>query len=212
MNEPNTINGHTINEVQLDKGGRYLWIPLDPPDGRNWFDTEDSAYLRDLLATPPTMQGLTYHDQDNANGHSDLGTGTLINVENLNNQILIRNLATPHQQSLVLQKLDWTQGNHISMTANDEAWVLVGFYNEYSTTPRQGVFHNELVLVKTDGSQNVRRFAHHRSVYAQDVPGLNNYWNTPRANISKDGRFVAFTSNWGGTNRQDLFIVKIPPP
>jgi hypothetical protein len=31
------------------------------------------------------------------------------------------------------------------------------------------------------------------------------------ANISRDGRFVAFGSNWGGSGRRDVFILKVPP-
>ena len=36
------------------------------------------------------------------------------------------------------------------------------------------------------------------------------YWDTPRATISRDGRFAAFTSNWGSTTRRDVFVVKVP--
>ncbi|HEX8560188.1 MAG TPA: hypothetical protein VF668_18975, partial [Pyrinomonadaceae bacterium] len=60
-------------------------------------------------------------------------------------------------------------------------------------------------LVKTDGSGQFRRLLQHRSK-AQD------YWAMPRANISYDGRFAAFTSNWGGSSRTDLFIARIDPP
>lgn len=43
---------------------------------------------------------------------------------------------------------------------------------------------------------------------------LETYWSTPRANISRDGKFVFFTSNWGGIpggSRNDLFIAQIEP-
>jgi hypothetical protein len=46
--------------------------------------------------------------------------------------------------------------------------------------------------------------AHHFSVYDGD------YYESPRADISRDGRFVAFTSNWGVPGgRLDVFILKI---
>jgi uncharacterized protein (TIGR03437 family) len=76
--------------------------------------------------------------------------------------------------------------------------VLVSTYG--GTTP--AVFRNELVLVATDGSQRVRRIGHHYSAVAS-------YYDSPRASISRDGQFIAFTSNWGGTNRRDLFIARI---
>jgi len=56
--------------------------------------------------------------------------------------------------------------------------------------------------VATDGSQKVRRLAHHRSVFAE-------YYDAPRANVSRDGCFVAFTSNWGGSGRRDVFILNL---
>ena len=74
-----------------------------------------------------------------------------------------------------------------------------------TTSLGPGLFHNELVLVRTDGSGHFRRLLQHRSL-AKD------YWQTPRANLSYDGRFAAFSSNWGGTNRVDLFVARIDPP
>jgi hypothetical protein len=32
----------------------------------------------------------------------------------------------------------------------------------------------------------------------------------PFANISRDGKFVAFSSNWGGSSRKDVFVLRIP--
>jgi hypothetical protein len=95
---------------------------------------------------------------------------------------------------------DWGNDFHVSMLADDESWALVSFFG--SAVP--GVLQREIVLVATDGSGRVRRLAHHRSVF-------RDYLDTPRANISRDGRFVAFTSNWGGTARRDLFVLRVPP-
>ena len=90
------------------------------------------------------------------------------------------------------------------MLADNEGW---GLASRYSTTG-SGVaktFDNEIVLVATNGSNQVRRLAHHRSV-------VNDYGDQPKANISRDGQFIAFTSNWGNANgRRDVYIVKVPP-
>lgn len=43
---------------------------------------------------------------------------------------------------------------------------------------------------------------------------LETYWDAPRANISADGRFVFWTSNWNGVpggSRKDLYIALIDP-
>ncbi|HLL74667.1 MAG TPA: hypothetical protein VK421_05335, partial [Pyrinomonadaceae bacterium] len=63
----------------------------------------------------------------------------------------------------------------------------------------------EVVQVATDGSGRVRRLLHHHSSFSS-------YYDSPRANVSRDGRFVAFTSNWGGAGgRHDMFVARIDP-
>ena len=43
----------------------------------------------------------------------------------------------------------------------------------------------------------VKRWLHHRSnVYS--AQSSESYWAQPRANLSMDGKFMAFTSNWDG--------------
>ena len=62
----------------------------------------------------------------------------------------------------------------------------------------------------------VERHAHHRSAVINESGGFD-YWATPRANVSVDGRWAIFTSNWGrslGTDleqnaRQDVFLVEL---
>ena len=71
---------------------------------------------------------------------------------------------------------------------------------------QQVSFVEELVQVARDGSKRVRRLAHHHSVYR------GQYYDTPRANTSRDGRFIAFTSNSGTPQgHRDLFIAHIAP-
>jgi hypothetical protein len=94
---------------------------------------------------------------------------------------------------------DWTLGLHVSMRAEDESWALISLYEGGAHTP--GLYHNEIIQVATDGSEQVRRLAHHHSL-------ISDYWDMPRANISRDGCFVAFTSNWGG-GRRDVYVVDL---
>ena len=62
----------------------------------------------------------------------------------------------------------------------------------------------------------VERHAHHRSSVMNES-GAFDYWATPRPNISCDGQWALFTSNWGrslGTDleqnaRQDVFLVEL---
>jgi hypothetical protein len=65
-------------------------------------------------------------------------------------------------------------------------------------------WEEEILAVATDGSW-VFPLAHHRS----DVIG-GGYESTPGATISYDGRFVAFTSNFGGPGH-DVYLIAVPP-
>jgi hypothetical protein len=197
------INGAEINEVQLDKSGRYLVIPLNTVDAEG-----KKFYIRDLQAG--TMEGITYGSPDYSLGHPDSGTGMQVGWDGWENRFLYRDLVTPHNWRSILELgSDWTQSIHTSLRGSNEMWALVSLYSQSASTSRNGVFHNELILVSTDCSQRIRRVVHHRSVVDDTHPG-DNYFNEPHANLSRNGRFIAFTSNWGGSNRQDLFIVRIP--
>ena len=81
---------------------------------------------------------------------------------------------------------------------------------------------DELLAVPTDGGADVWRLAHHRSdVRNDDEPEQTSFWYTPRPNVSQDGRWVLFTSNWektlgtdpggaaGERARQDVFLLQL---
>jgi hypothetical protein len=97
-----------------------------------------------------------------------------------------------------------TQQDHFSMLADNEQWALASRYSS-SGGPVLRPFDNEIVKIATDGTNRVQRIAHHRSVAVN-----NNYNAQPKASISRDGNFIAFTSNWGNPNgRTDMYIVQI---
>lgn len=75
-----------------------------------------------------------------------------------------------------------------------------------------GPWENEIDCVETDGKKStVWRFAHTYST------AKNGFWSTPRGNVSQDGRFYMFTSDWqdqlghgdNGKYRSDVFIVEL---
>lgn len=75
-----------------------------------------------------------------------------------------------------------------------------------------GPWENEIDCVETDGKDStVWRFAHTYST------AKNGFWSTPRGNVSQDGRFYMFTSDWqdqlgrteNGKYRSDVFIVEL---
>lgn len=184
-----------LDEVQIDKSGRYL-VYKTGEQGAGKMEVE----IIDLLDN--SVVQLTDDSPDFAPGHSDNGNGMVIGADNWRNQVTFRNLATPHILKTVFDfgnMWDVGGGYHVSQLADNERWTLLSFYSNSTSD----LFRRELVQIATDGSQRVRRFAHHRSMSSA-------YYNTPRANISRDGNFVAFTSDWGGRSRTDLFIAKVP--
>ena len=186
-------NVSNFDEVELDKTGRYLGVKAEFGGGVN-FQAVD-------LQTG-NVQSLTNSSPDYSPGHSDSGHQMVVGYDNWNNRYTVRSLATPHQfQTAIAFGNDWSQSNHLSMLGDDESWCVIS--NFTSGSGPVGPFRQEIFQTSTDGTQSVRRLAHHHSVY-------RDYWDTPRADVSRDGRFVAFTSNWGSTTRRDVFIIRVP--
>lgn len=203
-NQTDTANFAGLDEVQVDKSGNYLGIKTG--------NSGPSAIEVEIInLNTKSIQYLTDNGPDFSPGHSDNGTGFVIGADNWNNRHLFRKLANPHTfYSVIDYNNDWSQDNHISMLCDDESWMLVSAYKA-GTLPSGGIFQDEIFQVATDGSKSVRRLAHHHSDYVNQNPN-NAYWSTPRANISRDGKYAVFTSNWGSTTRRDVFVLKIPLP
>jgi hypothetical protein len=190
-------NVTSLDEVQLDKSGRYLVIKTgEQGAGKIEVRVKDleTGSLTDLRDDAP----------DYAPGHSDNGTGTVVGADSWRAYLTIRPLSAPRNLATAYDlSAEQEYGSyHVSMLADNESWALLSFDGRTAN----GVFQNELVQISTDGTQRVRRLLHHHSVY-------RDYYDSSRANISRDGRFVAFTSNWGVRGgRRDLFVARIEPP
>jgi hypothetical protein len=183
-----------LDETQIDKTGRYLSVVFDSPINGN-------VDIWDLQSN--TKTSLAYGSGGFV--HHDSGHGTLLSLGS-GSELRYRQLSTPNTWTSILPGYfgTGTQDTHYSMLADNESWALVSRFHKSGGTVANA-FDNEITQVATDGSGQVRRLAHHRSV-------VNDYKDSPRANISRDGRFVAFTSNWGNANgRRDVYIVQAPP-
>jgi hypothetical protein len=183
-----------LDEIQLDKMGRYLVVKTGE-QGHAAIEVE----VIDLQTG--RNEALRDDAPDYAPGHSDAGSGLIVGGDNWLARWTGRKLSSPHQPYTVLDSRgQWDNDGHVSMLADDEDWALLSLFG----TAKSGLFRREILQVTTDGSQRLRRLAHHYSIF-------RNYQDTPRANISRDGRFIAFSSNWGGRARQDLFVLRITP-
>ena len=186
-----------LDEVQVDKSGQYLVV-------KQSHEQAAGIEVRVVNLTTRSVTDLTDSAPDYAPGHSDNGAGFVIGGDNWHNRFTYRRLSSPHQLYPVMEfGQDWSVGSHVSMLADGDEWMLVSTFVANSL-PSAKVFRNELLVVATDGSRRVRRLAHTHSEYRE-------YWDSPRGNISRDGRYAVFTSNWGRADRRDVFICKIPP-
>jgi outer membrane biosynthesis protein TonB len=210
FNVPNTMD---FNEVHVDKTGHFLNIPLNRPlpDGDSMeFLNLDTGQLTKILDGAPDFRP----------GHGDLGTNSIVGFDNDADGITIRKMNEPHNPHYVFWyraglgptgTADWTQDMHMTMLADNEDWVTIGtFVDPTINLPSLGVFKDEIFQIALDGSQRVRRLLHHRSSidFKTDTTG---YWAMPKPTISRDGRFIAYTSNWEKSGRYDLFIARIDP-
>jgi len=182
-----------LDEVQVDKSGRYFMAVYKDGHDEIW-DMQGGAKL-----TATLTGSLGFFHRDAGFGTAFTASGGALGYRQLSSPTVVKALIPGYWYYST-----YNQQDHFSMLADNEGW---GLASRYSTTG-SGVaktFDNEIVLVATNGSNQVRRLAHHRSV-------MNDYGDTPRANISRDGQFIAFTSNWGNASgRRDVYIVKVPP-
>jgi hypothetical protein len=91
------------------------------------------------------------------------------------------------------------------LTSRLYVWALGGGNPAGRVEPRiAGAIHEAVALYRLDGSE-VKILAHHYSV------GVPDYWQTPRATISPDGKLVMFDSNMNDAGgRGDVFAVEVP--
>jgi len=187
-----------IDEVQIDKSGRWL-IHKTGNQGSGVIEVR----IIDLDGDPsPTVTELI-DDEDNAPGHSDNGYGVLVCEANYDNSMLWRSISAPLTTVRLIRDgtYTWLPASHISMRKTGDDWALISSYG--SVENKQ--FNNELWFLKTDEENSeVRRFIKHYS--------NTGYGQLPKANVSMDGKFVAFTSNYNpaSNSRYDLFIAQVP--
>ena len=248
---------HVGRGVQVNNSGNYLIVghatgaPNVP---------EMRSYKIDLSQCTAASCPKIYPEHGDP-GHSDLSTTHLVGYtscsapkcdEVLNDSLSkwdLTSTAATMPSSLILQLKSEYGETHFSMRGNDTNWVLMSItggkdfdcpMSQHSTSnpalpPYCEPIRSELVLVNINNLDNVRRLVHTHAKFLPDTDPAalagQNYWISPKANISRDGQFAIFNSNWGNTTyqrlydhdndpgtapitlkgREDVFIVKIPP-
>lgn len=159
-------------------------------------------------------------------GHPSIGDGKFVNGSGSVNGYdsrgaVIRDpgdLMNAAKYTFIMQPYSttgWYDAEHSSWfnaSTNPNAPIL---FSRYDITPPPTTlpWMAEILLAATDGSNTVWRFAHNHN-------GGNTFYGQAFAQISNDGRWVLFSSYWGGTlgssggdfglsTRLDTFIVEL---
>jgi hypothetical protein len=224
----------TLHYAVIDRSGRFVLLY---PTGADLAPPRNAAqvYAWDTLTNVTTpMPVLTAH----SGGHDALGYGVSVNqdcctstpwdaaqwqIRALKSPLISRDLITPIVTPKEIYMADHPTWN------NARPDRLVPFI---TATYRYGVepvewrpWDDEILAVQTDvgeGGAEVFRLAHHRSNVSKDgAPDQTSFWYMPRPNVSQDGRWVLFTSNWekrlgtdakapaGERARQDVFLLRL---
>jgi hypothetical protein len=237
-----TVNGaatsiplnFSLHHVAIDHSGRYLMLYPTAGDQASARKAPQSV-VWDTLTNTFTELGVSARPY----GHDALGYGVSVNQDcctstsydaaqwqfrSLSNPLDTRDVITNVLTPRVVYMADHTTWNN----ARPDRLVpfISGLYRYGTDTTAPRAWDGEIVAVQTDAPAGadaiVWRFAHHRSDVRSDLDAArSSFWYMPRPNVSPDGRWVLFTSNWektlgidptgepGSGARQDVFLVKL---
>jgi len=214
--QASTPDRFTIHNARMSKSGKYVYIARANPQPHHHWVIWDIETLNTVVCP------------SECSGHRALGYSHLIGPSGRLHpmDLLIRPLGNLDDVKSLIPGLGKTEGywydQHFSWNntnADDSNPICVSTYRPSNpNTPAtplsvDGPWENEIVCVETDGKDSkVWRFAHNYST------AKNGFWSTPRGNVSQDGRFFMFTSDWedqlgeapnGKKYRTDVFIVEL---
>ncbi len=208
-NQP--LNFH-LHHAWMDKGGRYVILETTSVD-RGAPNYVQALYVWDTMTQAFNALPLS-------GGHYATGYGVMVNQDCCTAttwdaaQWQLRVLTTPtvtHDVISVLTPPETFLADHPSWN-NAQPLSLVPFvtalYRYGANAAPWRAWDDEIVAIQTNGTPmnaEVWRIAHHRST-------VLSFWDIPRVNVSQDGHYALFTSNWEqtlGAGREDVFVVEL---
>jgi hypothetical protein len=210
--------GFGASSAVIDRTGRYVSIrnagvAATAPQWTIWDVTGGTVYAATVQMAG--NEALGFASRVNQSGYSGSFSDqiewssrslTASNVNNATYAINPASLPSPHQ-SIYNGSVSWN---------NAQSNTMVPLVGAIARDSLQGslpwrAWDDEIVAAATDGSGTVWRFAHHRNLWA------SNTTNLPLGNVSQNGGFFVFTSNWdnalgtdpSGKKRTDVFIVRL---
>jgi hypothetical protein len=225
-----TLEFH-LHHAFLDRSGRYVMLY---PTGADLAAPRRAAqvYVWDTATggfTPLPVIGA------HSGGHDAYGYGVAVNQDCCTEstydaaQWQWRSLAAPLESRDVIRQVISPKEVYL---ADHPSWnnaqpdravpFVTGTYRYGANPVEWRPWDDEILAIPTDGGEDVWRLAHHRSDVRKDgAPEQTSFWYLPRPNVSPDGRWVLFTSNWektlgtdpkapvGERARQDVFLLQL---
>jgi hypothetical protein len=223
-----------LHAAAIDRSGRYVTLYPTSAD-RAAPRSAAPNYLWDLATDVFTeLPSIAAR----SNGHDAYGYGVRVNQDCCTSttwdaaQWQLRALSSPlTTHDVIVPVLTPRQvylADHPSWhNARPDAWTpfISGLYRYGANTVEWRAWDDEIIAVQTgETAGEVWRLAHHRSDVRHDTDASRiSFWYTPRPNVSPDGRWVLFTSNWEKTlatdpggdaatrARQDVFLLRLTP-
>lgn len=213
---------YLIHNTNISPSGKYIWIERGSSMvGKSWLIWDVDSMK--VTACPSWCSG-----------HHALGYSHLVGPSGEHHplDLLSRPITDLNATSFLLADLPppppakYWYDQHFSWNnadSEDNNPFCLSTYSEINPD-RPGVpldtagpWENEILCVEpqphNSKSSKIWRFAHTFST------GKNGFWSTPRGNVSQDGRFFIFTSDWqdqlgkepggGKQYRSDVFIVEL---
>jgi hypothetical protein len=209
--EGNPMGG--FNEVRIDKSGQYAWIILTVRQSNGQAGQRVQNIATGAITTFDQPPG---QDHRFVLNHAHQGNGFAAGEDASTPGFQIRrfNNFSKYVDTFMFTEPDgtkfWLGGAHVTMSSTNDDWTTNSSYSVNSQV--MPAFNQEIWQLANDGSGRVRRLLHHRSIFLDPSDYYTNgYLGNPKQTISRDGKFIAFTSNWGNSGRTDLFVAKINP-
>jgi hypothetical protein len=206
-----------VHNVRMAKSGKFVYVTRggDGGIGKGWV-----VWEIDTMNVNSCPQG--------CKSHHVLGYSHIVGASGMSHplELWLRPLNDLGKTSSLVSDLDpaknfWYDSHYSWNNVQSDDAEPVCFSTYRPTNPDTpgapllvtGPWENEIDCAETDGkASKVWRFAHTYST------AKNGFWSTPRGNVSDDGRFFMFTSDWqdqlgkapnGKWYRTDAFIVEL---
>lgn len=206
-----TTNRFLINHAFLSKDGNYVRIVVDNGGGKYIWNVATAQVDYCVNGSPSHCAGYETSGSSHLVNAAGFGDEMNILIRPLGNFTsttpLVSPLPSPPQFGIE-KHFSWTNAN-----TSDTTPVCASTYRYEAYGLIQRPWDAEIICLETDGqASTIWRFAHNRA--SADIE----YFNTqPLGNVSPDGRFFLFTSDWdeqlgieeSGRPRSDAWIVKL---